>query len=72
MGFIALCRPRIRWLSTDGEAVLCRIVRPPHFQLPTAQTASLFPRADVQLCVVRMRNAKTHLSKSNSLESQQC
>jgi len=35
-------------------------------------TASLFPGADVQLCVVHMqRNAKTHLSKTDSLEFQQ-
>jgi putative transposase len=35
-------------------------------------TASLFPGADVQLCVVHMqRNAKTHLSKADSLEFQQ-
>jgi putative transposase len=35
-------------------------------------TASLFPNADVQLCVVHMqRNAKTHLSKTDSLEFQQ-
>ena len=35
-------------------------------------TASLFPGADVQLCVVHMqRNAKTHLSKIDSLEFQQ-
>ncbi len=32
----------------------------------------LFPRADVQLCVVHMqRNAKTHLSKPDSVEFQQ-
>jgi transposase-like protein len=35
-------------------------------------TASLFPNADVQLCVVHMqRNAKTHLSKPDSVEFQQ-
>jgi len=35
-------------------------------------TRSLFPTADVQLCVVHMqRNAKTHLSKSDSIEFQQ-
>jgi putative transposase len=35
-------------------------------------TASLFPNADIQLCVVHMqRNAKTHLSKSDSIEFQQ-
>jgi transposase-like protein len=35
-------------------------------------TASLFPNADVQLCVVHMqRNAKTHLSKTDSQEFQQ-
>jgi putative transposase len=35
-------------------------------------TASLFPHADVQLCVVHMqRNAKTHLSKSDAVEFQQ-
>jgi putative transposase len=35
-------------------------------------TASLFPNADVQLCVVHMqRNAKTHLSKTDSVEFQQ-
>lgn len=35
-------------------------------------TASLFPGADVQLCVVHMqRNAKTHLPKADSLEFQQ-
>jgi len=35
-------------------------------------TASLFPGADVQLCVVHMqRNAKTHLSKADSIEFQQ-
>jgi transposase-like protein len=33
---------------------------------------SLFPNADVQLCAVHMqRNAKTHLSKSDSVEFQQ-
>ena len=38
--------------------------------LPIAQ--SLFPNADVQLCVVHMqRNAKNHLSKSDSAEFQQ-
>lgn len=35
-------------------------------------TKGLFPRADVQLCVVHMqRNAKNHLSKSDSAEFQQ-
>jgi transposase-like protein len=35
-------------------------------------TESLFPKADVQLCVVHMqRNAKTHLSKADVLEFQQ-
>jgi len=35
-------------------------------------TRSLFPTADIQLCVVHMqRNAKTHLSKTDSLEFQQ-
>jgi len=35
-------------------------------------TQSLFPRADVQLCVVHMqRNAKNHLSKTDSTEFQQ-
>ena len=35
-------------------------------------TRSLFPTADVQLCVVHMqRNAKTHLSKPDSIEFQQ-
>ena len=35
-------------------------------------TQSLFPNADVQLCVVHMqRNAKNHLSKSDSTEFQQ-
>src|SRR6516165_968562 len=35
-------------------------------------TASLFPGADTQLCVVHMlRNAKTHLSKSDVVEFQQ-
>jgi len=35
-------------------------------------TVSLFPRADVQLCVVHMqRNAKTHLSKADAVEFQQ-
>lgn len=35
-------------------------------------TKSLFPRADVQLCVVHMqRNAKTHLSKADAAEFQQ-
>jgi len=35
-------------------------------------TASLFANADIQLCVVHMqRNAKTHLSKNDSLEFQQ-
>jgi transposase-like protein len=35
-------------------------------------TASLFANADTQLCVVHMqRNAKTHLSKTDSLEFQQ-
>jgi transposase-like protein len=35
-------------------------------------TQSLFPNADVQLCVVHMqRNAKNHLSKSDSAEFQQ-
>jgi putative transposase len=35
-------------------------------------TTSLFPNADVQLCVVHMqRNAKTHLSKSDAIEFQQ-
>ena len=36
-------------------------------------TKSLFPNADVQLCVVHMqRNAKTHLSKADAVEFQQC
>jgi putative transposase len=35
-------------------------------------TQSLFPNAEVQLCVVHMqRNAKTHLSKADALEFQQ-
>jgi putative transposase len=35
-------------------------------------TTSLFPNADVQLCVVHMqRNAKTHLSKADAIEFQQ-
>ena len=35
-------------------------------------TKSLFPHADVQLCVVHMqRNATTHLSKSDAIEFQQ-
>src|SRR4029450_11799322 len=35
-------------------------------------TASLFPNADVQLCVVHMqRNATTHLSKQHAMEFQQ-
>ena len=35
-------------------------------------TQNLFPRADVQLCVVHMqRNAKNHLSRSDSAEFQQ-
>jgi putative transposase len=35
-------------------------------------TKSLFPRADVQLCVVHMqRNARNHLSKTDSAEFQQ-
>jgi putative transposase len=35
-------------------------------------TVSLFPQADVQLCVVHMqRNAKTHLSKADAVEFQQ-
>jgi putative transposase len=35
-------------------------------------TASLFPNADVQLCVVHMqRNATTHLSKQDAMEFQQ-
>src|SRR5215471_13456660 len=35
-------------------------------------TRSLFPNADVQLCVVHMqRNATTHLSKSDAIEFQQ-
>jgi putative transposase len=35
-------------------------------------TKSLFPTADVQLCVVHMqRNAKNHLSKNDSAEFQQ-
>lgn len=35
-------------------------------------TQSLFPTADVQLCVVHMqRNAKTHLSKADAIEFQQ-
>jgi len=35
-------------------------------------TQSLFPNADVQLCVVHMqRNAKTHLSKADAVEFQQ-
>jgi putative transposase len=35
-------------------------------------TTSLFPNADIQLCVVHMqRNAKTHLSKSDAIEFQQ-
>lgn len=35
-------------------------------------TRSLFPNADVQLCVVHMqRNAKTHLSKTDAIEFQQ-
>jgi putative transposase len=35
-------------------------------------TTSLFPTADIQLCVVHMqRNAKTHLSKIDSIEFQQ-
>src|SRR5499426_3774293 len=35
-------------------------------------TASLFANADIQLCVVHMqRNAKTHLSKADSVEFQQ-
>src|SRR3989442_9731994 len=35
-------------------------------------TRSLFPNADVQLCVVHMqRNAKTHLSKTDAVEFQQ-
>jgi transposase-like protein len=35
-------------------------------------TTSLFPTADIQLCVVHMqRNAKTHLSKTDSIEFQQ-
>jgi len=35
-------------------------------------TQSLFPNADVQLCAVHMqRNAKTHLSKADSVEFQQ-
>ena len=35
-------------------------------------TKGLFPRADVQLCVVHMqRNAKNHLSKTDSAEFQQ-
>src|SRR5262249_40571684 len=35
-------------------------------------TASLFPNADIQLCVVHMqRNAKTHLSKAEAAEFQQ-
>ena len=35
-------------------------------------TRSLFPTADVQLCVVHMqRHAKTHLSKPDSIEFQQ-
>jgi putative transposase len=35
-------------------------------------TGSLFPNADVQLCVVHMqRNAKTHLSKTDGIEFQQ-
>lgn len=38
--------------------------------LPISQ--SLFPHADVQLCVVHMqRNAKTHLSKGDAVEFQQ-
>jgi putative transposase len=35
-------------------------------------TTSLFPNADIQLCVVHMqRNAKTHLSKADAIEFQQ-
>jgi putative transposase len=35
-------------------------------------TESLFPNSDIQLCVVHMqRNAKTHLSKPDSIEFQQ-
>jgi transposase-like protein len=35
-------------------------------------TGSLFPNADIQLCVVHMqRNAKTHLSKTDAIEFQQ-
>jgi len=35
-------------------------------------TKSLFPQADVQLCVVHMqRNAKNHLSKTDAAEFQQ-
>jgi len=38
--------------------------------LPISQ--SFFPNADVQLCAVHMqRNAKTHLSKTDSIEFQQ-
>jgi len=39
--------------------------------LPISQ--SFFPQPDVQLCAVHMqRNAKTHLSKTDSSEFQQC